>query len=170
MSSIPPTYAAVTAGTHHPKQQVMGPSNGNNFQPGHQASAGGNKSVGKETSTKSILKEIIEALSSQPGKAAELASQLLMRVGSAQACHIKEFMKLTPEQQKAVNFYDSYSKESEERGRYEESAKSTFVSRTNKFFGDKFKQEIKKVVFYLSQCHTVYLDFLTLRKRSTQQR
>ena len=27
MSSIPPTYAAVTAGTHNPKQQVMGPSN-----------------------------------------------------------------------------------------------------------------------------------------------
>ena len=52
---------------------------------------------------------------------------------------IKAGSKLTPEQQKAVNFYDSYSKESEERGRYEESAKSTFVSRTNKFFGDKFK-------------------------------
>ena len=107
MSSIPPTYAAVTAGTHHPKQQVMGPSNGNNFQPGHQASAGGNsaggnKSVGKETSTKSILKEIIGALSAQPGKAAELASQLLIRVGPAQACHTKEFMKATPEQQKAL--------------------------------------------------------------------
>ena len=102
MSSVPPTYAAVTAGTHNPKQQVMGPSNGNNFQPGHQASAGGNKSVGKETSTKSILKETIEALSAQPGKAAELASQLLIRVGPAQACHIKEFMKATPEQQKAL--------------------------------------------------------------------
>ena len=107
MSSIPPTYAAVTAGTHNPKQQVMGPNNGNNFQPGHQASAGGNsaggnKSVGKETSTKSILKEIIVALSAQPGKAAELASQLLIRVGPAQACHIKEFTKATPEQQKGL--------------------------------------------------------------------
>jgi len=102
MSSFPPTYAAVTAGTHIPKQQVMGPSNGNNFQPGHQASAGGNKSVGKETSTKSILKETTEALSAQHGKAAELASQLLIRVGPAQACHTKEFMKATPEQQKAL--------------------------------------------------------------------
>ena len=107
MSSIPPTYAAVTAGTHHPKQQVMGPSNGNNFQPGHQASAGGNsaggnKSVGKETSTKSILKETIGTLSAQPGKAADLASQLLIRVGPAQACHIKEFTKATPEQQKGL--------------------------------------------------------------------
>jgi len=107
MSSFPPTYAAVTAGTHIPKQQVMGPSNGNNFQPGHQASAGGNsaggnKSVGKETSTKSILKETIGTLSAQPGKAADLASQLLIRVGPAQACHIKEFMMATPEQQKAL--------------------------------------------------------------------
>ena len=102
MSSFPPTYAAVTAGTHIPKQQVMGPSNGNNFQPGHQASAGGNKSVGKETSTKSILKETTEALSAQHGKAAELASQLLIRVGPAQACHIKEFTKATPEQQKGL--------------------------------------------------------------------
>ena len=107
MSSFPPTYAAVTAGTHIPKQQVMGPSNGNNFQPGHQASAGGNsaggnKSVGKETSTKSILKETIATLSAQPGKAADLASQLLIRVGPAQACHIKEFTKATPEQQKGL--------------------------------------------------------------------
>ena len=102
MSSFPPTYAAVTAGTHIPKRQVMGPSNGNNFQPGHQASAGGNKSVGKETSTKSILKETIEVLSAQHGKAAELASQLLIRVGPAQACHIKEFTKATPEQQKGL--------------------------------------------------------------------
>jgi len=102
MSSFPPTYAAVTAGTHIPKQQVMGPNNGNNFQPGHQASAGGNKSVGKETSTKSILKETTEALSAQHGKAAELASQLLIRVGPAQACHIKEFTKATPEQQKGL--------------------------------------------------------------------
>ena len=107
MSSFPPTYAAVTAGTHIPKQQVMGPSNGNNFQPGHQASAGGNsaggnKSVGKETSTKSILKETIGTLSAQPGKAADLASQLLIRVGPAQACHIKEFTKATPEQQKGL--------------------------------------------------------------------
>ena len=52
---------------------------------------------------------------------------------------IKAGSKLTKEQQEAVNFYNSYSKESEERGRYEESAKSNFKNRTNKFFGDKFK-------------------------------
>ena len=35
-------------------------------------------------------------------KAADLASQLLIRVGPAQACHIKEFTKATPEQQKGL--------------------------------------------------------------------
>ncbi len=109
MSSIRPTYAAVTAGTHHPKQQVMGP-NGNNFQSGHQASAGGNKSVGKEASTKNILKEITEELAPQPGKAAELASQLLIRVGPAQTCHIRDFVKATPEQQKGLMHLARFAK------------------------------------------------------------
>lgn len=43
---------------------------------------------------------IIAELGLQPGKAAELASQLLTRVGPAQACHIRDFVEATPEQQK----------------------------------------------------------------------
>jgi len=52
---------------------------------------------------------------------------------------IKAGAKLTGEQQEAIKFYSSYTKEAEEQQRYEESAKSNFMNKTNKFFGDKFK-------------------------------
>ena len=48
---------------------------------------------------------------------------------------IKSGSKLTNEQQEAINFY----KESQKLADYEKSAKSNFLNRTNKFFGDQFK-------------------------------
>ena len=48
---------------------------------------------------------------------------------------IKSGSKLTNEQQEAINFY----KESQKTAEYEKSAKSNFLNRTNKFFGDEFK-------------------------------
>jgi len=52
---------------------------------------------------------------------------------------IKAGSKLTGEQQKAVDFFNRYNKESEEQRHYEETAKSNFLNRTNRFFGDEFK-------------------------------
>ena len=48
---------------------------------------------------------------------------------------IKSGSKLTGEQKDAVNFYQ----ESQKQREYEKSAKSNFLNRTNKFFGDEFK-------------------------------
>tara|TARA_B100001250_G_scaffold89581_1_gene74319 strand:- start:4550 stop:5794 length:1245 start_codon:yes stop_codon:yes gene_type:complete len=48
---------------------------------------------------------------------------------------IKSGSKLTSEQQEAINFYN----ESQKLADYEKSAKSNFLNRTNKFFGDQFK-------------------------------
>ena len=48
---------------------------------------------------------------------------------------IKSGSKLTSEQQEAINFYQK----SQEEVKQHESAKSNFLNRTNKFFGDKFK-------------------------------
>ena len=48
---------------------------------------------------------------------------------------IKSGSKLTNEQQEAINFYN----ESQKLAEYEKSAKSNFLNRTNKFFGDEFK-------------------------------
>ena len=48
---------------------------------------------------------------------------------------IKSGSKLTNEQQEAINFYN----ESQKMVEQEKTAKSNFLNRTNKFFGDKFK-------------------------------
>ena len=48
---------------------------------------------------------------------------------------IKGGSKLTNEQKEALNFYQ----ESQKQNEYEEGAKSNFLNRTNKFFGDEFK-------------------------------
>ena len=48
---------------------------------------------------------------------------------------IKSGLKLTSEQQRALNFYQ----ESQKQYEYDKSAKSNFLNRTNKFFGDEFK-------------------------------
>jgi len=52
---------------------------------------------------------------------------------------IKAGSKLTGEQQKAIDFFNRYNKESEETKVYEETAKKNFLDRTNKLFSDNFK-------------------------------
>ena len=52
---------------------------------------------------------------------------------------IKSGSKLTSEQQEAINSYNKTKKEAEELERYEKQAKSTFLNKTNRFFGDQFK-------------------------------
>jgi len=52
---------------------------------------------------------------------------------------IKAGSKLTGEQQKAVDFFNRYNKESEETQKLTESNKQVFQSKTNNLFNDKFK-------------------------------
>jgi hypothetical protein len=52
---------------------------------------------------------------------------------------IKMGSKLTTEQQKAVNFFDRYNKESEEISKSSEKNRNNFTQKTNNVFNDKFK-------------------------------
>ena len=52
---------------------------------------------------------------------------------------IKAGSKLTSEQQKAVDFFNRYNKESEENKKAAERQKSTFLNKTENVFNDKFK-------------------------------
>jgi len=52
---------------------------------------------------------------------------------------IKAGSKLTEEQQKAVNFFNRYNKESEATQKTAEKQKSTFLNKTENVFNDKFK-------------------------------
>ena len=52
---------------------------------------------------------------------------------------IKAGSKLTTEQQKAVNFFDRYNKESEVTQKTANKQKSTFLNKTENVFNDKFK-------------------------------
>jgi len=52
---------------------------------------------------------------------------------------IKAGSKLTQEQQKAVNFFNRYNKESEANQKIAESQKSTFLKKTEQVFNNKFK-------------------------------
>jgi len=52
---------------------------------------------------------------------------------------IKAGSKLTPEQQKAVDFFNRYNKESEESKKVAETQKTTFLKKTDEVFGSKFK-------------------------------
>ena len=52
---------------------------------------------------------------------------------------IKAGSRLTSEQQKAVDFFNRYNKESEENQKTADAAKSTFLQKTNNVFNDKFK-------------------------------
>jgi len=52
---------------------------------------------------------------------------------------IKAGSKLTTEQQKAVDFFNRYNKESEETKKVAEAQKSNFLKKTNNVFNDKFK-------------------------------
>ena len=52
---------------------------------------------------------------------------------------IKAGSRLTPEQQKAVNFFNRYNKESEETKKIAEKQTNTFKLKTQQVFNDKFK-------------------------------
>ena len=52
---------------------------------------------------------------------------------------IKAGSKLTTEQQKAVDFFNRYNKESEENNKIAEQQKSTFLKKTENVFSNKFK-------------------------------
>jgi hypothetical protein len=52
---------------------------------------------------------------------------------------IKSGSKLTSEQQKAIDFFNRYNKDSEEKEKNIELSKSTFKNKTDKVFDDKFK-------------------------------
>ena len=52
---------------------------------------------------------------------------------------IKAGSKLTPEQQKAMDFFNRYNKESEETQKLTEANKNIFLQKTNNLFNDKFK-------------------------------
>jgi len=52
---------------------------------------------------------------------------------------IKAGSKLTSEQQKAVDFFNRYNKESEATQKIAEKTKSNFLNKTNSVFNDKFK-------------------------------
>ena len=52
---------------------------------------------------------------------------------------IKAGSKLTGEQQKAIDFFNRYNKESEENQKTADAAKSTFLQKTDNVFNDKFK-------------------------------
>jgi hypothetical protein len=46
---------------------------------------------------------------------------------------------LTEEQQKAIDFFNRYNKESEEQKKLSEASKKTFLNKTNNLFNEKFK-------------------------------
>ena len=52
---------------------------------------------------------------------------------------VKAGSKLTPEQQKAMNFFNRYNKESEETQKIAEKQTNTFLNKTKEVFNDKFK-------------------------------
>jgi len=52
---------------------------------------------------------------------------------------IKAGSKLTPEQQKAIDFFNRYNKESEEKQKASEASKKTFLKKTNSIFDKNFK-------------------------------
>ena len=52
---------------------------------------------------------------------------------------IKSGLKLTQEQREAIEFYDSYVQESGKVEEQQKAAKTDFLNKTNRFFGDQFK-------------------------------
>ena len=52
---------------------------------------------------------------------------------------IKAGSKLAPEQQKAIDFFNRYNKETEESQKVAEKQKSVFLNKTNEVFNDQFK-------------------------------
>ena len=52
---------------------------------------------------------------------------------------VKAGSRLTPEQQKAVNFFNRYNKESEENQKLADQGKNVFIEKTNQVFNNDFK-------------------------------
>lgn len=52
---------------------------------------------------------------------------------------IKSGVKLTPEQQKAIDFFNRYNEEKQESDKTLKTQQTTFVNKTNEVFNDKFK-------------------------------
>ena len=52
---------------------------------------------------------------------------------------IKAGSQLTPEQQKAIDFFNRHNKESEERNKLSEASKEKFIKKTESVFNEKFK-------------------------------
>ena len=52
---------------------------------------------------------------------------------------IKAGVKLTPEQQEAINFYHNYNKDQENQKKLSETSKRTFLNKTNSLFNKDFK-------------------------------
>jgi len=52
---------------------------------------------------------------------------------------IKSGVKLTPEQQEAINFYHKYNEDQEGQKKLSQASKKTFLNKTNNLFNDKFK-------------------------------
>ena len=52
---------------------------------------------------------------------------------------IKAGSRLTPEQQKAMDFFNRYNKQEEESRKVADSQTTTFINKTNQVFNDKFK-------------------------------
>jgi hypothetical protein len=67
------------------------------------------------------------------------AKKYLENTKSKYYAEIKGGSKLTQNQQEAINFYEGWKNEEKSNKEFNENAKSTFLNRTNKFFGDQFK-------------------------------
>ena len=67
------------------------------------------------------------------------AKSQLDRMKSNYYAEIKSGVKLTPDQQKAVDFFNRYNDESKKSQEVAEKQKSAFVSQTDKVFNDNFK-------------------------------
>ena len=67
------------------------------------------------------------------------AKKYLEDTKSKYYAEIKGGSKLSQDQQEAINFYEGWKKEEKGNKEFNDSAKSTFLNRTNKFFGDQFK-------------------------------
>jgi hypothetical protein len=67
------------------------------------------------------------------------AKSFLDRQKSKYYEEIKAGSKLTPEQQKAMDFFNRYNKETEQTQKLTESNKKVFLQKTNNLFNDQFK-------------------------------
>jgi|TARA_R100000808_G_scaffold15845_1_gene36191 hypothetical protein len=72
----------------------------------------------------------------------EQVAQAKQHLDSAKSKYYEEIKagsKLTSEQQKAINFFNRYNKDSQEKTKASKQAQSIFTQKTNEVFNDKFK-------------------------------